>query len=93
MSAQMASPTPKQWKAQAKKKPLRAANFHVNGPPLVASAMIIHVTPQVYEHLREMVETGLFGFTPEDAASRLLCERIRNLMELQQHVAIEVEEP
>ena len=37
--------------------------------------MIVTTAP-VVEHLRHLVSTGLFGRTVEEAAERLLCERL-----------------
>lgn len=39
------------------------------------------ITKQMNAHLERLLETGLFGTTVEDVMERLLCERVRQLIE------------
>lgn len=45
------------------------------GPP--KTAMFLSVSPKLYERLCQLVKSGLFGLTPEDAAERLISEQLR----------------
>lgn len=40
----------------------------------------ISVGPKVYAYLEQLVATGLFGWTPTDAAERLLCQQLSQIL-------------
>lgn len=67
----MANPTAKRRRRTKKEVPL------YDGP--ILTAMCVRVSPIVYDQLRKLVDTGLFGLRAEEAAERLICEKLRSM--------------
>jgi hypothetical protein len=42
--------------------------------------VVVELTPQAAARLDELVKTGLFGFDREDAAERLICRAIIDVL-------------
>lgn len=46
----------------------------------VKTRLVLDVTPVLYEKLCELTMDGLYGFSPEEAAERLIAEQLRRIL-------------
>lgn len=47
--------------------------------PSAPLELTIRISPQVRHALEQLARTGLYGWSAEDAAERLLCEQLRDV--------------